>query len=144
MNGGIAVEQKNRCDTCFRMTGKFDPDRITEILGLTPGKAWKVGDLRKNGTKYDFASWETGRCSSQDPCTENQQRHTLAPLLDKIGILNALREQFELEFFLEIIPTVYAEETAPCLAPPMDVIDFCHATRTKIDIDLTVLTRGND
>lgn len=58
--------------------------------------------------------------------------------------MNALREQFELEFFLEIIPTVYAEETAPCLAPPMDVIDFCHATRTKIDIDLTVLTRGND
>lgn len=26
----------------------------------------------------------------------------------------------------------------PCLAPPLDVIDFCHATRTEIDIDLYI------
>ena len=28
------------------------------------------------------------------------------------------------------------EQMRQTLAPPLDVIDFCHATRTQIDIDL--------
>ena len=37
---------------------------------------------------------------------------------------------------LEIVPTVYADNASPCLAPSLQVIDFCYATRTEIDIDL--------
>lgn len=32
-----------------------------------------------------------------------------------------------------------AGNTAPCLAPSMKVIDFCHSTKTEIDIDLYVM-----
>jgi hypothetical protein len=39
---------------------------------------------------------------------------------------------------LEIVPTVYAGDITPCLAPSLDVMDFCHATRTELDIDLYV------
>ena len=33
---------------------------------------------------------------------------------------------------------IYVNDINPCLAPSLDVIDFCHATRTKIDIDMYI------
>ena len=51
---------RNSCYTYFKIVGNFDPDKVSEILNLTPEKSWKIGDLRRNGTKYDFALWEIG------------------------------------------------------------------------------------
>lgn len=109
-----------------------------ELLNLTPDKTWKIGDLRRNGTTYDFALWENGRCTEYDVEVENQTRKTIALLQDKIKLLNQIREANDVNFVLEIVPSIYVGDVNPCLAPPLDVIDFCHATRTEIDIDLYV------
>ena len=130
---------ENRCYTYFRITGDFDPDVITEQLGLQPNKTWKIGDKRCNGTTYDFSSWVFGYCDKYDVLVENQMHTTIDPLLDKMDLLNEIREKFDVTFTLEIVPTVYAENTSPCLAPSMNVIDFCHSTKTQIDIDLYVM-----
>ena len=132
---------ENSCYTYFRITGDFDPDIITIRLGLQPDRFWKIGDKRRNGTEYDFASWAIGRCEEYDVLTENQMHKTIAPLLDKMDLLNRIREEFDVSFTLEIVPTIYADNTTPCLAPSLKVIDFCHATRTKIDIDLYVMNQ---
>lgn len=130
------METKNECHTYFKIVGDFDPDVISARLGISPTKSWKIGDTRPTGSKFDFALWECGICEDYDVLVENQMRKTISPLLDKTEILNRIREEFDLSFFLEIVPTIYADEISPCLAPPLDVIDFCHATRTQIDIDL--------
>lgn len=108
------------------------------MLNLTPEKAWKIGDLRRNGTKYDFALWEIGRCTEYDVEVENQMRKTISILQEKISLLNRVREENSASFFLEIVPMIYVGDINPCLAPPLDVIDFCHATRTEIDIDMYI------
>ncbi len=130
---------KNTCYTYFKITGDFDPDYITKKLGLPPCKTWKIGDTRKNGTKYDFALWEFGRCDNYDVMVENQMHITIDPLLDKVDILNEIKNEYDVSYTLEIVPTVYVDNTSPCLAPSLTVIDFCHATRTEIDIDLYVM-----
>ena len=130
---------ENRCYTYFRITGDFDPDVITEQLGLQPNKTWKIGDKRRNGTTYDFSSWVFGYCDKYDVLVENQMHTTIDPLLDKMDLLNEIKEKFDVTFTLEIVPTVYAENRSPCLAPSMNVIDFCHSTKTQIDIDLYVM-----
>ena len=130
---------ENSCYTYFRITGDFDPDIITIRLGLQPDRFWKIGDKRRNGTEYDFASWEIGRCEEYDVLTENQMHKTIAPLLDKMDLLNRIREEFDVSFTLEIVPTIYADNTNPCLAPSLKTIDFCHAIRTEIDIDLYMM-----
>lgn len=132
---------ENSCYTYFRITGDFDPDIITERLGLLPDKSWKIGDKRRNGTLYDFASWEIGRCEQYDVLIENQMHKTIAPLIDKVDLLNEIRNEFNVVFTLEIVPETYADNTTPCLAPSLQVIDFCHATRTEIDIDLYVIEK---
>ena len=130
---------KNTCYTYFKITGDFDPNVITNRLGLIPSKTWKIGDKRENGTLYDFALWEFGRCNNYDVIAENQMHITIAPLLDKIDILNEIKNELGVDYTLEIVPTVYSANASPCFAPSLKVIDFCHATRTEIDIDLYVM-----
>ena len=132
------MNTRNSCYTYFKIVGDFNPDEVSELLNLTPEKTWKIGDLRLNGSKYDFALWEIGRCTEYDVEVENQMRKTISVLQDKISLLNQIREQNDVSFVLEIVPTIYVDDTNPCLAPSLDVIDFCHATRTEIDIDLYV------
>ena len=127
---------KNKCRTYFRITGNFDPDAVSGILQLKPEEQWKIGDYRKNGTQYDFASWIIGTCIDYDVYTENQMRNTISPLLDKVELLQRIYSEFDVAFFLEVVPELYVGEINPCLAPSMDIIDFCHETRTEIDIDM--------
>ena len=138
------MNTRNSCYTYFRIVGDFNPDDISALLNLTPEKSWKIGDLRCNGTKYEFANWMIGKCAEYDVYVGNQMRKTISILLDKIAILNQIREENDVEFFLEIVPSIYVDDINPCLAPPLDVIDFCHATRTKIDIDMYLFNSENE
>lgn len=131
-------KQENECYTYFRITGTFEPDVITQLLGLKPEKFWRIGDTRRNGTQYDFANWEYGRCSQYDVSVDRQMLTTIQPLQSKISELNSIREQYDVSFCLEVVLTVYPFNPSPSLAPSLEVIDFCHATRTEIDIDLYV------
>ena len=133
------MNTRNSCYTYFRIVGNFNPDDISALLNLTPEESWKIGDLRRDGTKYEFANWMIGKCAEYDVYVENQMRKTISILLDKIATLNQIREENDVEFFLEIVPFICVDDINPCLAPPLDVIDFCHATRTQIDIDMYLL-----
>jgi len=85
-----------------------------------------------------------GKCAEYDVYVENQMRKTISILLDKIATLNQIREENDVEFFLEIVPSICVDDINPCLAPPLDVIDFCHATRTQIDIDMYLFNSKNE
>ena len=135
-NAFVNCPTKNKCRTYFRISGDFDPDVITDILQIVPEVQWKAGDYRRNGTQYDFASWKFGTCSEYDVETENQMRKTIAPLFDKVELLQRIHSELDVAFSLVVVPELYVGETNPCLAPSMDIIDFCHETRTEIDIDM--------
>ena len=139
------MNTRNRCYTYFRIVGNFNPDDVSALLNLTPEESWKIGDLQRNSTtKYEFANWTIGKCAEYDVYVENQMRKTISMLLDKIATLNQIREENDVDFFLEIVPSIYVNDINPCLAPPLDVIDFCHATRTKIDIDMYLFNSENE
>ena len=129
---------KNECYTYFVIEGDFNPDTVTEILGLKPSKVRYIGQELRNGRKSDVALWEFGRCDKYDPLVTNQMEHTVRPLYDKIDVLNKIREIYCVKFCLSIVPTAYKGNSSPALAPSMEIIDFCHATRTEIDIDLYI------
>ena len=132
------MNARNCCYTYFKIVGIFNPDDISAMLDLIPEKSWKIGDLRPNGTNYDFAYWEIGRCAEYDVEVEKQMRKTISVLQDKIFVLNQIRDKYDVSFVLEIVPEIYVNDTNPCLAPSLDIIDFCYATRTEIDIDMCV------
>ena len=124
----MKLKTKNSCYTYFRIVGYFDPDVITARLGIVPHESWKSGD-------HGIATWECGMCDEYDVLVEKQMRKTIFGLLDKIDELNQIRNDFDACFFLEIVPEIYVGGNNPVLSPPLDIIDFCHATRTQIDLD---------
>ena len=132
------MNTRNSCYTYFTIVGDFDPDSASRLLNLNPDQSWRIGDLRRNGTAYDFARWSFGRCDTYDVTVANQMRKTIAPLLGKIDTLNKIRHENNVNFYLAVVPSVHSGDISPCLAPSLDIMDFCHATRTEIDIDLYV------
>ena len=137
------MANKNACRTYFAIRGQFDPIEISSRLGLAPSLSWKATDLRRDGKPYGFAYLEFGNDADYEVYTEAQLQRTIAPLRDKVDTLNAIREEYGCEFYLSIVPELYVDEIHPALAPSLDVIDFCHATRTKIDIDLYLYPNEN-
>ena len=132
-------KKENSCYTYFSIRGDFDPDVVTSMLELNPYKSWKSTDKRSNGTQFGFACWDYGRCEEYDIETENQMMKTIANLIPKINILNQIKEKFDVEFYLEVVPKIYSKNASPCLGVNLDIIDFCHRTRTLIDVDLYVM-----
>jgi hypothetical protein len=128
----------NTCYTYFKIVGNFSPSEVSERLKLTPFKSWNIGDERKGGTEYDFACWCFGKCDEYDVYTENQIRKTIKPLIEKIDILNEIKKENDVSFYIEVVPTANTEDSTPSLSVPLDVIDFCYASRTEIDVDLYV------
>ena len=129
---------KNECYTYFVIKGDFNPDTVTEILGLTPSNVRYIGQELRNGRKSDVAFWEFGKNDKYDSLTTKQMEETVKPLYDKIDVLNKIREIYDVRFYLSVVPTAYKNVPAPALAPSLEIIDFCHATRTEIDIDLYI------
>ena len=66
-----------------------------------------------------------------------QMEETIRPLLDRIDLLNEIREEYDVNFTLQVVPYIYAAngEHRPVVSPSHEVIAFCAATHTALDID---------
>lgn len=134
----LCKKEENQCYTYFRIVGNFDPDEISGKLGLHPYDSWKAVDKNKFGRVYGFSAWHFGKCEEYNVVVTEQMEETIAPLLDKIDLLNQIRKENDVNFYLEVVPFLSSYNDNPCLAPSLKVMDFCTATRTEIDIDLYV------
>lgn len=130
---------KNSCYTYFKIVGKFDVDEVVENIGLEPFWVSRIGDEIHNIGPAQNATCCFCRCDDYDVYVENQMRETVKPLLCKKDYLKKLYKENDVRFFLEVVPRAWIDESTPCLAPPLDIIDFCHETRTEIDIDLYII-----
>ena len=128
------------CYTYFKIVGNFDPDKISSILGLIPDKKWSIGDLRSDGRTYEFACWIYGKCECYDVYVENMMMKTIKDLLDKTEILKNIKNNYDVSYYLQIVPEVFVNESTPCLAPNLDIMRFCCETETELDIDLYVFS----
>ncbi len=138
------MNPQNSCYTYFRIIGTFDPDEVVKELGIEPSRKQRAGEKRKNGTVYEDSFCEFSRCDAYDILVENQMMQTIEPFLNKLAELRRIKERYSVEFWLEVVPSIFPGEPAPCLAPSKEVIKFCCATDTSIDIDLYVNEVKND
>ncbi len=124
--------------------GEFDPDEITSILGIQPVKTFRSGESRyylkdgqkiDTGQKYLCSCWAACRCDEYDVIISNQMEKTIEALIPKIDLLNRIRERFEANLTLEVVPSICCEHEKPCISPSMKVIDFCSKVRAHLDID---------
>lgn len=130
--------EHTECMTYFQITGNFDPDIITQYLHLVPERIQRIGDMRRNGTTLDYATWRFGTVKSHRLDTANQMMQTIEPLLTKADLLRKIKLSYDARLLLQVVPLVRYDEPTPMLAPSLAVMRFCMETGTEIDIDLYV------
>ncbi|MBS7527627.1 DUF4279 domain-containing protein [Fusibacter paucivorans] len=117
--------------------GDFDPDYITERLGIKPFKFWKKGDFRKNRTQYMFSSWDAERSEINRLDVEAQCMDTIKNLKGKIEILKEIKEKFDVNYVIVVVPYIYGEEQ-PIIYFNKEIIEFCYITGTTINMDMYI------
>jgi len=130
-NGFIAYEK-----------GIFNPEEITRILGIQPFSSWAYGDKRVDGSEYLFSNWSAEKSEIGRLDVESQCRDTIRNLKNKIPQLKRIKEQYDVKFVLNIVPSIHNEEQ-PWIILNEDVIEFCHLTGTTISVDMEIYQQVN-
>lgn len=119
----------------------FEPDKITEILGIEPFKTKLMGSQRKNGKGvFPFSNWCA--CKTTEPILDAEEQclnivRKLKPLIPK---LNEIKRMYNVNFDIMIVPYVYNEES-PILCFTNEIIEFCYLTKTEIIVDMYVFDK---
>ncbi|MFM2291918.1 MAG: hypothetical protein RIS29_1731 [Bacteroidota bacterium] len=129
-----------RTQVYFALKGDdFNPQKVTEILGIHPTDSWQKGDKGKYIPIYKFSSWML----STDIGTEylNIDRlvaEIVEPLYEKIELINEAKSQLGLESVLEVVLyiDVNEENSTPSVIYDLKTIEFLFKTKTIVDIDI--------
>ncbi len=146
--------EKTSCHSCFSVCscgtidsqrglvaeegGLFDPDVITQMLGIKPSKVICAGAPRKSGHGcYSFSEWIG--CMQSEPALDAEAQcriiaRKLTPLLPR---LREIKQLYRVDYSLIIVPHIYNEET-PILGFDSEIISFCHHSGTQISVDMYV------
>lgn len=114
--------------------GIFDPEYITNILGIQPFSCWKKGDKRRDGTEYLFSSWDAEKSSIERLDVQEQVLDTIKSLKNKISILKEIKEQYDVNYVIMVVQSIYGEEE-PQIGFNKEIIEFCYLTGTVINFD---------
>lgn len=120
----------------------FDPDCITEKLGLKPFDVNKMGAPRKSGHgQYPFSDWAC--CKQTEPAldAEAQCKKIVRELYPLISQLQEIKTEYNVDYTIMIVPHIYNEES-PILGVDSEIIEFCYRTGTEIAVDMYVC--GNE
>jgi hypothetical protein len=117
--------------------GIFNPEDITALLGIQPFNSWAYGSKRKGGSKRLFSTWDAEKSEIDRLDIEAQCRDTIKNLKNRIPQLNQIKEQYDVNFVLMVVPVIYGEEP-PSMGFNEEVIEFCYLTGTTIQVDMYI------
>ena len=117
----------------------FEPDMITEMLGIQPFEIMRYGELKPNKkSRYNFSSWYG--CKQTEPETNrfNQCENIVNELKSHILTLNKIKELFNVEFSIQIFPCTDNENHDRVIGFTKSIIEFCYLTGTEIVVDMVL------
>ncbi|WP_422124505.1 DUF4279 domain-containing protein [Planococcus sp. X10-3] len=117
--------------------GIFNPEDITRVLEIQPFSSWAYGDKRVDGSEYRFSTWSAEKSEIGRLDVEAQCRDTIKNLKNKIPQLKGIKEQYDVRFVLNIVPSIHGEEQ-PYIILNEDVIEFCYLTGTTVSVDMQI------
>ena len=120
----------------FLIRGDFPLQEVLDSLCIVPKRTFDRTDIRRDGKPYGFSMIQIEDIVTSEPLLYKEMEKlvdVLSPFADK---LIELKNRYNLEYFLEVVPQLYVDHIHPCLAPSLKVMEFCVKTKTNMDIDL--------
>ncbi|WP_255048255.1 DUF4279 domain-containing protein [Lacihabitans sp. CS3-21] len=132
----------------FALTGdNFDPQIVTERIGITPTEKWRKEDKGKYKPTLDYSCWKLSTEKGKEYImVDSLVDEVIGQLFVKIEIIIDLKNQFDLDSVLEIVMYIDTndEQSTPALGHDLKTIEFLHRTQTKTDIDIYRFNSANN
>lgn len=132
----------------FALTSdNFDPQIVTERIGIIPTEKWNKGDKGKYNPTLNYSCWKLSTNKGKEYImVDSLVDEVIGQLFDKIEIINELKNQFELDSVLEIVMYIDTneEQSTPTLGHNLKTIEFLHRTQTKTDVDIYRFNSANN
>lgn len=119
----------------------FKPEEITKTLKITPHWTTTMNEPRPIGKgNYPFSTWSG--CKKEEPALDAsiQVKAIVEELKEKIPTLLQIKKQYDVNFFITIVPSIYNEED-PYIQFDKEIIDFCYQTNTEIGVHLYIFDK---
>lgn len=117
----------------------FDPDIITNLLGIKPYKIMRFGTLKPNGkSRYNFSSWYGCMQTEPDISRFDQCKNIVNELKSHISVLNTIKEMYDVNYSIQIFPCSNYENCDKVIGFSSEIIEFCYLTNTEIIVDMAL------
>ncbi|MCB0479404.1 MAG: DUF4279 domain-containing protein [Crocinitomicaceae bacterium] len=123
----------------FKFSGDFNPDLITETLGIQPSEIGQKGEQGKYIKELKQSYWKLKSSDSKEKIfIEKMVEEVVSKLKSKAKIISELKSKYQLNSVLEIVLYVDTneEESTPALGHSSEVIAFLYETGTVTDVDI--------
>lgn len=117
----------------------FDPQEITNYLGIEPSDNWRKGDKGEYNPSLKYSCWQLSTEKGKEYIEIYKLVNEIIELLfDKIEKINNLKQKLKLNSVLEIVMDIdiNPEQSTPALGHNLKTIEFLYKTQTETDIDI--------
>jgi len=117
----------------------FDPQEITNYLGLEPSDFWRKGDKGEYNSSLKYSCWQLSTEKGKNYIEIDKLVNEIVELLfNKIEKINKLKQRLKLNSVLEIVMDIdiNPDKPTPALGHNLKTIEFLYKTRTETDIDI--------
>lgn len=120
----------------------FDPQEISERLGLEPSSAWAAEDPRPNGSLYGFARWNYGDREEKVWDVAELAEPIVDALRPRIPILREIKRRYNAALVLEIVVRPNPNEN-PSVCLGDEIVEFLYRAGAVADIDMHAEERNS-
>lgn len=137
--------EKTKVMVYFNIKGDdFPLETVTELLGITPTKTMKKGELRTpEHPPYRFTSWSYGTDYEETLDVDNQLLPVLKAFKGKVDVINDIQSTYDTQCSIVIVPEIY-DGRSPGFVFKKDTIEFIYRINASIDIDLYAMPYVDD
>lgn len=135
-----------KLSAAFTLTGsELDPDEVTMLVGVTPTKTWRVGDLidGRATLRYKHNGWQLkanlGASLQQDTQLEEHVTSVLEHLRPGWLALTELGAKYDAEIACAVY--MHPNGQVPAIHFAKDTISRAGELHAEIDIDLYVIRK---
>lgn len=124
----------------FALSGEdFDPEEISDRIGIKPTESWRKGDKGKYKPCLEFSCWKLATKKGKEYFEINKLVNEIVTILfDKIDLINEIKNEFHLDSVFEIVMDIdiNPDESTPSLGHNLKTLEFLFRTGTRTDVDI--------
>jgi len=114
---------------------EFDPQEITDKLGITPSEAWKKGDKKPFRDKFINIHKNTWKLISDLGDDKSPEEH-IAHLLSQVKIAEEKFKEFSRKHYSELGLAIYVEDKNYGVHFDKNIMDALSNLKLELDLDI--------